>query len=498
MYRIQANPLTVATQLPRGLTTLGVSWLRGHFEAVAIHRGEVAGSWHSTEPFEEPERFGQALHLAVAATGYQGNSVQLVIAHPRLTHQLVDVPAANGAALQPIVRRQVERLKVFEESAAWSFEASEPTKTSGSALVHLLPKSLLDRLSASAEQLGLHLASVVPPTAILHAHLARLPIQGREIALLAADFGGSTTVVVGRREGPLLLARSLDAARARGGSALDVDLNRTLLFVNQHFGASVHGVWLFGPNLPGRVDELRPQVQVPIHPSPEPFTPQYWAREVVRTSGEAIPNLITADQIRAPKRKALLKLTSVLAAAAVLTTLSAAAWLEFRTNHENRTVERLRYLASQLQAQHVSLQKTHLALTNRERLVQQVLDDRPSPIPIWFLAYLAEATPASLILTNVEIARETNSWRVRIAGTAQPAIGTAGDSMERGLDQFVRDLRDGPFHASMVPVTSESPPRVPHPRSMTDAIANWAAQLKGPAPAAPTPRHQFTLEALLR
>ncbi|MBL9129424.1 MAG: hypothetical protein JNL97_17360, partial [Verrucomicrobiales bacterium] len=289
------------------MTTLGVSWLRGQLNAVALHRGELVGSWQSPEPVEDLDGIAQCIRNAVQHTGFQGSTVQFVLAHAKLTHQLVDTPEAKGTALKSLVERQVERLKVFDEPAAWTFEKAETAKNSASALVHLLPRTILYRLAGAVEQAGLHLVGVTPSTSILHSQFGQLPLSGNEVGLLVADIAGSTTLVVARREGPLFLARSLDASRNRGPAALAVDLNRTLLFVNQQFGVNVKGAWLFGQSLVASIAELRPQIQIPIEASPETETPQYWAQQALRIPSDALVNLVSSRQIHAPQRRALLK-----------------------------------------------------------------------------------------------------------------------------------------------------------------------------------------------
>lgn len=503
MYRIQPSTLSVASHFPRGLTTLGLAWIHGQLDAVALHKGEIAGSWHAPEPCEDFTRFADLVDLAVKQTGYQGSSIQLVLAHPRLAHQLVEIPDASGPALQPLVRRQVERLKVFEEAAAWAFEKAEPAKNAANALVHLLPQSILDQLSAAVEKAGYHLASVLPPTSILHAQLTRLPLGKTDVALLAADFGGSMTVVVGRRDSPLLLARSIDAARVRGAAALAVDLNRTLLYVSQQFGANVTGVWLFGAGLAGRIEELRPLLQIPVEVSPEEPIPQYWAQEVLRVPAEFVTNLVSAQQVRAPQRKALLKLSTALTATFLVTGLATAGWLTFRTRQEARLIEGLQVQVSQSQAQHRELQDRFAQLTSRERFVQQVLNESGNPVPLWFLAYLGEITPPEIAVTNLNLLCQSNTWHVRLSGRLQPSTTTSPDSLNRAVESFSHQLRTGPFQAQILTAgspQSAAPPPASSLKSAVTAFADWASQIRSPAPKQQTPKlpEAFTLEALFQ
>jgi hypothetical protein len=501
LYRIQPTTLSVATHFPKGLTTLGVSWLRGHLHAVALHRGEIAGSWQSPEPVDSLERFGESLRAAIQTIGFQGNSVHLALSHPKLSHHLVDTPAARGAALKTLIQRQVDKLKVFDEPAAWTFEKAEPSKTSASALIHIFPRPLLYGIGGETEKAGLHLVSVVPPTSILHAQFPRLPLGNNDVGLLVADVAGTCTIVVARREGPLFLARSLETPRSKGLASLAVDLNRTLLFVSQQFGANVSGAWVFGPALTENLEELRPQLQVPVQPSPEPFVPHYWAQESLRVPAELTANLVSASYIRAPQRKALLRVTTVLTGAAVVAMLAATAWFQVRSASEHKQVALLRSQVARLQAEHQEHQRTYNDLARREAFLKAMTDDRPHPVPLWFLAYLGEITPANLAVTNLDLRRETNAWRVRISGQLQPTTPPTPTNIAQAVDQLAAHLRSGPFQAVILPPESPTTPAQPPPtpKNATSAFADWAAQLRAPTPPPPAtpPSGEFTLQALI-
>ena len=498
MYRIQPSTLTVASHFPRGLTTLGLAWIHGQFNAVALHKGEITGSWHAPDPCDDLSLLADLVQRSAQQTGYQGSTVHLVLAHPRLAHQLVEIPEATGPALQLLVRRQVERLKVFEDAAAWAFEKAEASKNSANALVHLLPQAILDQLSKAVEKAGYHLASVLPPTSILHAQLTRLPLGKTDVAMLAADFGGNMTVVVGRREGPLLLARSIDATRARGVAGLAVDLNRTLLYVSQQFGVNLNGIWLFGAGMAGRIEELRPLLQVPVEVSPEEPITQYWAQEVLRVPPEFVTNLVSAQQVRAPQRKALVQLTTVLTLAFTVASLVTAAWFWIRSQQESRQINGLQIQVSQSQAQHRELQDRFAQLATRERFIHQILEENSRQVPLWFLAYLGDVTPPELAITNLNLTSQSNTWHVRLSGRLQPSANSSPQAISHAVEDFSRQLKSGPFQANVLNTATERPAAAaPDLKSAVTAFADWASQIRSPSPKLPTPgtQEQFHLEA---
>src|SRR5580704_8213586 len=95
--------------IPDSLTTLSVSWLNNQFKAVAVHRGNVIGSWEQPGEIEGANNFENFIREAVSKTAYRGQNVSLLLAHPRLVQQLVDVPPTKAAAVSRVIQRHAEQ-----------------------------------------------------------------------------------------------------------------------------------------------------------------------------------------------------------------------------------------------------------------------------------------------------------------------------------------------------------------------------------------------------
>src|SRR3954469_22145202 len=98
--------------IPGHLTTLSVSWLNSRFKAMSVHRGMVGGTWEPPQEIEGVTNFEALIHEAVRQTGYRGQTVSLLLAHPRLVQQLVDVPPVKEAALKKVIQRQAQQQKM--------------------------------------------------------------------------------------------------------------------------------------------------------------------------------------------------------------------------------------------------------------------------------------------------------------------------------------------------------------------------------------------------
>lgn len=496
------RPPAATPRFPRKLSVLSVSWLSGRLEAVAIHRGNVVGTWQRPEPCDEPGRFAELLKEAATRTGFTGSSVTLVLSHPRLTHQLVETPPAKGPALAALVRRQIERLKVFEGEPALAFQRALPTKNSQSVLVHLFPRNLLDLLVAGAERAGFHLTSIVPPTAILHGQLGRLGLQPDEIALIAADTGATSTILVGKPDGQLMLGRSVDASSHQAGGNLGVELSRTLLFGSQQFGLSVGSIWLFGPALAPRLAELQSQLQVPVRLSPQDLHPFYWAFEAARLPAGQTPNLVSTEQQKAPQRRVLLVAATAVALVLLLAAGATATVCHLLVLRERARIGALETQIATLNGQHQELQRAHLELDRKAELVQSVLDDRPAPIPAWFLSYLGEAVPPELLLTNCIVRRDGPQWRLHLSGILQPSTNPVPVAvLTNHVEVLAQRLRNGPFHVDLTPPAppANTPATPTPPRSAFGAIASWASRFAAAGTEVPPPpTDYFVLEGSMQ
>lgn len=480
----------IPDRYPRGTNLLSLSWIHGRLEAVAIQRGQVTQVWERPEVCDEPGRFGELVKEAASRTKFHGTSVSLVLAHPRLTHQLIETPPAKGAALKALVQRQVERLKVFEGEPVWSFQRALPTKNAQSVLVHLLPRQLLDMLVSGCERAGFHLISVTPPTGVLQNQLHELPGGDEDVALIAADTGATTTVLVGRRDGQLILGRSLDAGHGSNPSNLAVDISRTVLFTAQQFGVNVGSVWLFGTALQSRVAELQSQSSIPVRLSPEPTRPFYWAlKGPLQESGKS-PNLVSSEQRKAPQRRVLFIAAAALAVALAITAGVTAALCHALVRQEQSTQRGYETRIAELTAKHQDLQRVHADLNQRAAIATAVLDDRLPPVPSWFLAYLGDAVPNSLVLTKAQVRWEGSNWVCRLSGVVDaPTNAPAGPILADGLAQLSDNLQSGPFHVTLRQPgepESTSGPGTTSTAPAFSAIAEWATRLTGGTPAPTT------------
>ena len=465
------------------LTTLSISWLNKQFKAVAIHRGVVQGTWEKPEEVEGASHFEGLLKEAIRNTGYHGQTVTLLLGHQRLVQQLVDLPPVKGNSLTKLVQRQAAQQKVFQGEAAHAFEFAPSPKGMQRVILHLFPRILLQQLAQACRNNELHLRAVIPPSAVVRHQIFTFPANRDDVDLLAAETAGTTTVVIARNDGDILLARTLPGTWNDDLDRLAVDLNRTILFAGQQYGLTIKKeLWLFGPGAKEQSLPLQEKLQLMVKLSPTDDTPQYWATEAAKLNPSAVPNFITAEMQRAPQRRVFAKIAAAGTALVFLVSLCFTAYALLQDRQEAVNVANLNQQISKMQAQLIELQRHNYDLARKQQISTMVVDLRPSPVPVWLLAYLSEAMPPDLFLNDFSVIRTNDVWQVRLAGVVS---GAAANAAANPVELFRSQLKDGPFalalasaNANQANAAAAALARTSSPGGTNTVIADWLNRMK--------------------
>lgn len=501
-YNLRIPSRSGANSIPSSLSTLSISWLNKQFKAVSIHRGLVEGTWERPEPIEGTSHFESLLREAIQNTGFRGQSVTLLLGHQRLVQQPLDLPPVKGTALTKLVQRQAAQQKVFQGEAAWAYETANSPKGTQRVILHLFPRILLGQLVNACRKYDLHLRAVIPPSAVTHYQLSQLPAAKDEVDLLAAETGGSTTVVISRNDGQMILARTLPCSWNEDVDRTAVDLNRTILFASQQYGVTIKKeIWVFGSGAREKILGLQNKLQLLVKPSPVDDTPFYWAIETAKLRPTSAPNFISADQQKAPQRRVFAKVVAAGTVVVMVASLAATAYAFFQARQERKNVIHQREQLFKLQNHHKDLQIRNYELQRRQQISTLIVDQTPAPVPVWLLAYLSEAVPADLVLTNLHVARTNGLWQVQLAGAAVPnaAPGTNAPGPESAIELFRSALVRGPLKLELQAPTNKEPAATleKKPTAATELFNRARSALGEETTPAAQPSH-FLIEGVMR
>jgi hypothetical protein len=484
---------------------LGVSWLNGQMKFMSARNGVPLATWDAPSQEGDGLNLTPALQEAIRQTRYDGIDLALILEHNRLIQQLVETPPAQGRDLEMFLERRVNQLKVFEEAAVWSFQVTQPTKTARALMLYLLPKPLLDQLVHSCRAADVHLLIMVSPTAVLGSQLAELPLGKEDIALVAAETEGMTSVVIGHKHGAIHLGRSLRCSWQTDPERVHSELNRTILFAKQQFGITIGSLWLFGPGAKEQLELMRQVFEVPVRLSPVEHTPFYWAEQAVRLAPTLKANLISKDLQKAPQRRVLVRITSGLLGLIVAASVLAYGWVETQVQRQARAVAQLRAKSEPLQSQKGELEKRQEALEAQKRLIRLIEEQKLAPVPGWFLGYVAGNLQEELLLTELQVKRlevpeTTNTppadfWLVRLAGAAYNQPEATSMVGRVAFTSFTNTLANGPFHLKITNVTSTFTPTESARPNRT--FGGLLTRLEPPRLAGRT-NNQFVIEGIMR
>jgi hypothetical protein len=418
---------------------LGISWLNGQVRAVARRRGVEGGGPEAVLDRVHPDVSPEVLRQAVALTGFQGRHVTITLAHARLLQFQVEAPPAKGAVLSAYLQAQVERLKSWEEPAVWTAQRMARPQGGEAILLHVLPRSLLEQVTAACGAAGLRLVALVPVPGIMAGQLEVLGGPSDSLVMATADFGGLTSVLVGRPDGRLLTVRTIGAGWDVQPERLLTDLRRTLLYAGQQADGGVAGIW----NLAAGVPEALQRLADGLNLRAESFRPAadecFWARAAAGWDPAQAPNFIPKDQWVAARWQALSRLAVLLAGLLALISGAAAAYFLQVSREHRRIISRIETSALELQGTHIELRRLQDSMAEYRASIKALREDALPPVAAWFQAYLAEACPAEIQLTGASVSRETEGWRFRLQGqlaSGPDASGRLGDALVQLTDRL--------------------------------------------------------------
>lgn len=441
---------------------LGISWLNGRLHASAMDGRRVSASWSCPTPVHDDWEFALALAEAVTQTRFTGSKVMLVLDHRCLLFHVQDMPPAADKVVDQLLQRTVERSQFFEEKAVWSRLTLPPAKGRQRFLLALMPEALLRRLAEICETQGLELLGVFPLAAVFGEIFRSLTVPAAETVLIAADLGGAFHLVLGRGDGAVLFCRTIvtdaNALDAAAVTRVSQEINRTLHFAQQQFGAQVTQLFVIGSDaftaLQGQ--PIRAGLTVQAGPGPEDSV-SYSGRVAVLSPRLKLNLLCVLPRDSKRTQKAM-----ALGIAALLgVSLTCAILVELIVHARERAVAAHARQLERQQEVDAQVQRLREQAVRWRAFLQLVGSTNQPPVPELFASYLAAAVPDSIRLTQLEVSRTPAGWNCRIEGAArEDSTGFIAQ-----MEAFDRELQTNIFKLHITDSThqrlvrgSEAPP----------------------------------------
>jgi hypothetical protein len=409
----------------------------------------------------------------------------------------VEIPPVKGAALDRYLQRRANQLKPFEGEAVLSHQPALPTKRGEAVLLNIFPSRLLDQLIEACRQAQLHLVRVIPATTVLGHQLMDLSLRDDEAVLLAAETGPTTTAVIGRGDARVCLARMLHSTWMQQADRIAVDFTRTAGFAEQQAGLSVSRVILFGEVDAAQLSAMGSLLKLRVERGPVPYTPLHWAHQAVTLPAAKDGNLISLETRQAPQRRRMLKATTVMLILLLLACLGTAIFVELVRTSQMATIDEMNRMIGEYQQRKAEWEQQYAELERKREFVELVARQKVDPVPGWFFAYLGEAVPDPVVLTDLRVARTNDHWNVTLAGSVQgPSRPVTGDDARLATSTLTNNLMGGAFHMEI----TEQP--ADNSRSRLPGFGLLPARIRSLIPAASdtsaAANPVFTIEGILR
>lgn len=418
--------------------TLGISWLNGHFHAAALAGGTVTASWSAPQPVSDGAEFTAAVAEAIRATRFSGAQAMIIVDHRSLLFHVQDIPPAEGKVVDQILDRLVARGHFFEEKAAWGRLGLPEAKGRHRYLLALLPDSLIQGLVTALAAQQIELAGVFPIAAVLGDQLRVLAAQESETILLAADLGDAIHLLLGTGDGQVLFSRTVAITGQQPAERAAQEINRTLHYAQQQFGATVNKLFVHGARAFQTLKDFPIRPGLVVAASPVPEDPLLYARHVFQLSPKLRLNFLPPSALKKKSTQALVAVTVVLLGAL---TLSTTIITEIQVHAREKTLKnQARQSSAEMDIRNQSVGLFNDALRWRA-LISAIGTTNDPSIPELFLRTLGDTVPEPVRLTQVHLEPVTNGWQIRLDGYTTDAAGQYVET----VTQLEKRLSTGPF-----------------------------------------------------
>jgi hypothetical protein len=213
---------------------------------------------------------------------------------------------------------------------------------------------------------------------------------------------------------------------------------------------------------------------------------------------------------KAPQRRVFATVVAAAATLLLAACIALTAYSTVQSRREQAILAGYQEQMTRLEDRQRELDQLDAELKRKQQAIQLVLGDRPPPKPAWLLAYLGQVVPADLVVTNFTVKREDDYYRVRLAGTYQPASVTPdAPPVAVSIENLKTALAGNPFHMRILETDAagnfvRKDTEQPKPGALHVPLAEWLKGVAGAVSAKLEPKQRreeidhFVIEGVVR
>ncbi len=365
-----------------------------------------------------------------------------MLENEEFSHQVEPTPAFSERATRAYLAAKVRREQGDDGEPLWVAQRAAAVRNESSWLIHRLSRAFYYRLNEVLVAHRLELTRIVPLIVPLQLELERLAPDPATPLLLAVEAGDATAVIAGRSRGEILFSRTTHASFRGDPSRVAVEINRSLLYAKQQYGAVVEHAFLLGASAGAARSEVEARCGPGKRIVAREASAEDWLRLVAAVPAGHPVNLV-ADHRRRTVRNRLVRAAVIGLCWAGLGLAGVNAWssrLEWR--EELAGLEALARSEESLLAEREEVLARNAAAERDRALVAAIVDAAPPPVPGRFVAYLSGLVPEEMRLTEAVVRLEPDGgWSMRIEGVLE----ADEETLQLTVDALRRRLARGPF-----------------------------------------------------
>lgn len=429
----------------RSSDVLGLGWLHGTLHASVFHRQLATKSWSSATSVHTLEEFETALDIALNALGFSGTEVFLVLEHDSFVHQAESAPAFSESAARAYLRGRIARYEKEREPVLWISQRTVSARQEETFLLHMLPSAFYGRLNGFLLARRLDLTRILPLVVPLQLVLDSGSTPKDQPVLVVTEAGDAATLMVSRANGELVFARTMLARWETDSERIAVEVNRSLLYAKQQFGAVVEQIQLLGTVSEKLQADVLAKCGADKQLTVRATSVGDWLQAVAKLSQRHPVNLVVGYLGR-KRRQQFLRRALLAACWLGFGLMMLDAWSRVGTwQAESLRLHDLVASQESMTAELARVEERNSAVTRNNELVVETIDRRLPPVPAHFLAYLGSIRPPEMQFTDFNVSWDsaTDKWSFRLEGQIE------GDEElgREGLASFQRLLVKSPLRA---------------------------------------------------
>ena len=163
-------------------------------------------------------------------------------------------------------------------------------------------------------------------------------------------------------------------------------------------------------------EALASLIHSPLFCVEEGEMPGGWIRDAETLPGKGIPNLVSSTMLRAPQLRMLARVAAVVTVLLTLSALLIGSGVEYVLHQAQSRIDQLEPKLKTLRERESKMASIQNELNRKRATANALAPSKNQNAPHWMLAYLGEAVPIELQMTQFDAEIASSGWEIELSG----------------------------------------------------------------------------------